>query len=117
MPDGSCWKDAALKRFGEDSKLLSTYKWFEDYVFKYKVFPENAESFLIYMYNRICICVSTHTTLPAQALAQTQQTLDDYAHMGCVLGGSVSVERYKTVVAESRCTVRRQEMEDDFLKG
>lgn len=111
---GLTWQEAAVKRFGK-ADLLSTYKWYEDFVFKYGQFPTNAESFVTYMYNRLCVCVDTHTTLPESALEQATQTLANYSAAGC--GTSISVDTYKAIVKTSRPLDKRREMEEDYLRG
>ncbi|KAH9262476.1 hypothetical protein BASA82_000458 [Batrachochytrium salamandrivorans] len=111
---GLTWQEAATKRFGK-ADLLSTYKSYEDFVFKYNQFPTNAESFVAYMYNRLCVCVTTYTTLPESALEQATQTLADYSAAGC--GTSISVDKYKSIAKASRSLVQRQEMEEDYLRG
>ncbi|KAH9259362.1 hypothetical protein BASA81_002405 [Batrachochytrium salamandrivorans] len=111
---GLTWQEAATKRFGK-ADLLSTYKLYEAFVSRYDQFPTNAESFVTYIYIRLCTYVATHGTLPESALEQATQTLADYSAVGC--GTSISVDKYKSIVKASITLVERQKMEKEYLQG
>ena len=108
------WKTQAMKRYGNPKELLSTYKYFEDFVFKYNNFPSNVETFLVFIYNREVICVDYHTTLPKTAYFQAKQTLLDYEKVG--VGKTIDVTQYKEIVKDSRNIEYRERIEANFLK-
>lgn len=107
------WREAAGNRYGSTDLLLSTYKWMEDFIFKYNAYPVNVETFLVFMYNRIVVCVDTHTVLPASAYEQAKQTLEDLRPFMTAL----TVDEFKKLLIRSRLPTKRLELENEFLSG
>jgi hypothetical protein len=99
------WAEAAKKRYKvqDRSKLLSTYKWVEEFVNKYSMYPDNLETFLVFVYNRVIICRDDRTvkgpdTLPISTVEQCEQTLKDYAEYM----SNMEVATFKEILVKSR---------------